>query len=121
MEKTIPDIDHKLDIAPQNVHFALSFIDSLISIICEMSEKNARQIRHGATFLTANKEEVHTMGGVEALSGFGLMLNGMKNGIAKEYQEFVAKKMADKEKETSSPSNKPEEVDPPADVPDEDE
>lgn len=111
MENQFENIETKLNIAPQNVHFAMQFIDSLMEIICQISEREARKIRHGATYLTGSKDEVNIMGGVDALSSFGVLLNGMKSGIYKEYQEFIKKQNEEAEaKKKNSAEVKEEET-----------
>lgn len=101
------DNDVKINLHPEQAPAVIHILDTLIKQICEISERNARTIRHGATFMTGTKQEVHIMGGVEALSGFGLTIEGMKNGIIQSYNEFIAKQQEElKEDEGSDVQDK---------------
>lgn len=88
----------KINLDPNHAPVVLEILDILVNQICEISERNARTIRHGATFMTGTKQEVHIMGGVEALSGFGLTIEGMKNGILQSYNEFIIKQQEEAKK-----------------------
>lgn len=79
------------------IEFGLNLIDQIIEILCKTATENAKSIPHGITFMTGTKQHVYSMGGVEAISGVGVTLDGIKQELISGYNNFV-KSEAEKDK-----------------------